>query len=61
MPSIKPRRRFKSPTTSPILASGVVTSTFIIGSSITGFASNAPFLKPIEAATLNAISFESTS
>ncbi len=42
-------------------SSGVSTSTFMIGSRITGFAFLQPSLKPIEAANLNAISEESTS
>ncbi|CSI52549.1 Uncharacterised protein [Vibrio cholerae] len=36
IPSMMPRRRFKSPTTSPIQSSGVVISTFINGSRRTG-------------------------
>src|SRR5256885_12653708 len=61
MPVIWPRRRFRSPITSPEYSSGVTTSTFMIGSSSTGLARLKPSLKPIEPAILNAISFESTS
>eukprot|EP01139_Manchomonas_bermudensis_P004031 Amastigsp_a16226_7.p2 type:complete len:109 gc:universal Amastigsp_a16226_7:580-254(-) len=56
-----PRRDDKSPITSPMYSSGVSTSTAIIGSSNTGSALRIPSLKPIEAAILNAFSFESTS
>ena len=42
-------------------SSGVSTSTAIIGSSSTGLARRMPSLKPMEAAILNAFSFESTS
>jgi len=38
MPVICPRRRFRSPITSPEYSSGVTTSTFMIGSSSTGLA-----------------------
>ena len=41
-------------------SSGIIISTFIIGSNITGFAFSIPFLYANEAATLNAISDEST-
>ena len=61
MPVIWPRRRFRSPITSPEYSSGVTTSTFMIGSSSTGFALAKPSLKAIEPAILNAISLESTS
>ena len=47
--------------TSPMLSSGVVTSTAIIGSSRAGLALLAAALKTIEPAILNAISEESTS
>ena len=47
--------------TSPEYSSGVTTSTFMIGSSSTGFARRKPSLKPMEPAILNAISLESTS
>ncbi len=61
MPSIRPRRAFISPITSPIYSSGIVTSTFIIGSSNTGFAFFIASLNAIEPAIWNAISLESTS
>src|SRR5690606_15533023 len=61
MPVVCPRRRFRSPMTSPMYSSGVTTSTFMIGSSNTGLAFAAPSLKPIEPAILKAISLESTS
>src|SRR5437899_161625 len=38
MPSMRPRREFKSPITSPMYSSGRTTSTFITGSSSTGWA-----------------------
>ena len=47
--------------TSPMLSSGVMTSTAIIGSSSTGSALRAAALKAIEPAILKAISDESTS
>ncbi len=47
--------------TSPMLSSGVMTSTAISGSSRTGLALRAASLKTIEPAILNAISDESTS
>jgi len=50
---ICPRRRFKSPTISPIFSSGVITSSFIIGSIITALAAFAEFLKPNLAANSN--------
>ena len=46
---------------SPMYASDVYISTFMIGSRIVGLASFIPFLKAIEAAILKAISEESTS
>ncbi len=58
---IWPRREFRSPMTSPMFSSGVTTSTLIIGSSSTGFASRAASFIAIEPAILNAISDESTS
>src|SRR6185312_16318765 len=61
IPRICPRRRFRSPITSPEYSSGVTTATFMIGSSSTGLARLKPSLKPIEPAILNAISLESTS
>ncbi len=55
------RLELRSPITSPMLSSGVVTTTFITGSSKIG----SPFLtascKHFEAAILKAISEESTS
>ena len=36
IPSTRPRREFRSPITSPMYSSGMVTSTFMIGSSSTG-------------------------
>ena len=50
-----------SPITSPMFSSGVVTSTFMSGSSSAGSALRAASLKTIEPAILNAISEESTS
>src|SRR6185437_2064260 len=50
------RRADRSPSTSPMNASGVTTSTFIIGSRITGCARLAASLYAIEPAILNAIS-----
>src|SRR6185312_1663768 len=61
IPRICPRRRLRSPITSPEYSSGVTTSTFMIGSRRTGFARRKPSLKPMEPAILNAISLESTS
>ncbi len=58
---IWPRRELRSPITSPMKSSGVVTSTAIIGSRITGPALRAPSLNAIEPAILNASSEESTS
>ena len=56
-----PRRELRSPMTSPMKSSGVVTSTDIIGSSSTGLARLAASLNAIEPAILNASSEESTS
>ena len=61
MPWIMPRRDDRSPTTLPMKSSGVSTSTAIIGSSSTGLALRMPSLNAIDAAILNAFSFESTS
>ena len=61
MPWIMPRRDDRSPTTLPMKSSGVSTSTAIIGSSSTGLAWRMPSLNAIDAAILNAFSFESTS
>ena len=61
IPSIFPRREFRSPITSPIYSSGVTTSTAMIGSRIAGLALRAASLNAMEPATLNAISEESTS
>ena len=61
MPWTMPRRDERSPITLPMKSSGVSTSTDIIGSSRIGFALRIPSLKPIDAAILNAFSFESTS
>src|SRR6266568_2037392 len=58
---IWPRLELRSPITSPMFSSGVVTSTAIIGSSSTGWALRAADLNAIEPAILNAISDESTS
>ena len=54
MPKIIPLLLFKSPTTSPICSSGVTTSTFIIGSRITGFALSAPSFKALKEGALKA-------
>ena len=56
-----PRRELRSPMTSPMLSSGVVTSTAIIGSRSAGSALRAASFITIEPAILNAISDESTS
>jgi branched-chain amino acid transport system substrate-binding protein len=48
-----PRRRFKSPPTSPKLACGVTTATFTIGSSSLGPALRTPSLNAAAPATLN--------
>jgi len=56
-----PRRLDRSPMTSPMFSSGVVTSTAIIGSSSAGSALRAASLNAIEPAILKAISEESTS
>ena len=61
MPSIRPRREFRSPITSPIYSSGTTTSTAMMGSSSTGLAFRAASLRAIEPAILKAISDESTS
>ena len=61
MPWIMPRRDDRSPITLPMKSSGVSTSTAIIGSSSTGVALRMPSLNAIDAAILNAFSFESTS
>ncbi len=61
MPSILPRRAERSPITSPMYSSGVVTSTPMIGSRSTGWACLAASLNAMEPAILNAISEESTS
>ena len=58
---IIPRRLLRSPITSPMFSSGVVTSTAIIGSMRAGSALRAASLKPIEPAILKASSEESTS
>ena len=47
--------------TSPATSAGVVTSTFMIGSSRIGWASMNTFCSPIDAAIWNAMSEESTS
>ena len=57
IPSIWPRRLLRSPITSPMKSSGVVTSTAIIGSMSTGPARRAASLKAIEPASLTAFSF----
>ena len=61
MPSIWPRRLLRSPITSPMNSSGIVTSTFMIGSRITGWAFGIASLMASEPAILNAISELSTS
>ena len=61
MPSMRPRRELRSPITSPMYSSGVMTSTANTGSSSTGPAFCIAFLNAIEPAILNAISDESTS
>ena len=50
-----------SPITSPMYSSGIVTSTFMIGSSKTGAAFAIASLKAKDPAMWNAISLESTS
>ena len=50
-----------SPLMSPMYSSGTVTSRFMIGSSSTGLAFSSAFWMPIEPATWNAMSEESTS
>ena len=59
--TILPRRRFRSPSKSPWYSSGVVTSTFMIGSSRIGLAFFAASLKAKMPAILKASSLESTS
>ena len=59
--SIRPRRLFRLPMTSPRNSSGVTTSTAIIGSSSFGFARFMASLKAIDPAILKARSLESTS
>ena len=59
--SILPRRELMSPITSPINSSGVVISSFIIGSSSTGLAFLIPSLVAKAPASLKASSEESTS
>ncbi len=61
MPSMRPRRLFRSPMIVPMYSSGTTTSTDITGSSSTGLALRAASLKAIEPAILKAISLESTS
>ena len=58
---IAPRRLFKSPMTLPIYSSGTTTSTFMIGSIMTGSAFFIASLNAMEPAMENAISEESTS
>ena len=58
---ITPRRRFRSPTTSPTWSFGVVTSTSMIGSRMTGPAFFMPSRKQALAAISNARALESTS
>ena len=58
---ITPRRRFRSPTTSPTWSCGVVTSTSMIGSRMTGPAFFMPSRKQALAAISNASADESTS
>ena len=61
MPSMRPRRRLRSPITSPMNSSGATTSTENTGSSSTGFARRAASWKASEPAILKAISDESVS
>jgi len=61
MPTIRPRRPFRSPITSPAPSGGTFTSTFMTGSSRHGLASMKPFCRPMEAAIWKAMSEESTS
>src|SRR5437870_3328793 len=56
-----PRRWFSWPTTAPWNSSGACTSTFMIGSRMTGFAFSYASRKPIRAAVLKACSLESTA
>ncbi len=60
-PSTWPRRRERSPITSPMKSCGVTTSTAITGSSSTGFARLAASFSASEPAILKAISDESVS
>src|SRR5512146_2793808 len=61
IPSTWPMRALKSEMTSPRCSSGVAHSTDMIGSRIVGLAFAQPDLYAIDAATLKAISLESTS
>ena len=61
MPSMRPRREFRSPMMALMKSSGTTTSTDITGSSSTGVALRAASLNAIDPAILNAISLESTS
>ena len=56
IPSMRPRREFRSPMISPIYSSGIVTSTFMIGSSRTGAPCFMASLNAREPAIWNAIS-----
>ena len=56
----RPRRLEMSPMMSPTCSSGTAISAFITGSSRVGLACSTAALKPNDAASLNAISFEST-
>src|SRR4051812_27718790 len=60
-PSTRPRRRLRSPMTSPRKSSGVTTSTAKIGSSRTGLARRGGALNPPQPAPLKANSHESVS
>jgi hypothetical protein len=61
MPWICPRREFRSPMTSPMNSSGVVTSTSITGSRIVDLPRRIASFNDSEPAILKAISDESTS
>ena len=61
MPSIRPRLELMSPMTSPMYSSGVVTTTFMMGSSSVAPALAQASLKAILPQILKAISEESTS
>ena len=61
MPFTRPRRRLRSPITSPMYSSGVTTSTAKTGSSSAGLARLAASWSASEPAILNAISDESVS